>query len=946
MIGTRNGSSAAAGETVKTTSRVLVLLALAVLLMPVTRAATSSDDAPRRFSIAISGGASLGAYEAGLGWGVLHAIRVFEHQGDVAGGRIRQLEAASFAGASAGGINAVLSAMTWCVRPESEGGFPNRIDDNVFRNLWMLPDVNNLLPPRPDSPLYVEGDALLSRSSLREAGDQLAARWAMPAYRSGCRAPVALTFTRVVPERLTVNDVEVRNQRFYTAFELRTQKDGRAGFFFDPADYPSLQDPSLILLPREKGAPAHSISPQLVLESVYTTSSVPVGFGRRKVTHCRTQSGVVNRAPEEDAAAPGIAEAALNCPAGYELAEAEFADGGLFDNLPLGVARSLAERDRHTAGEPLPVMYMYLDPDRTRFPVPKGDSSRACEQPNPPAACSKLDYGIGSESELLLGAIGSARKYELYRELTGDSWDASMPALAAKAVIALAERGRQPDCRDLLPFFAGTPDCITRLRHTSRMLELSYGHETVAVRVPFSVERLQQAGIATGCMRDGQAGSVCRLNTERLREVLADALITALRRAGRANDPLIARAQRARFEMRDDRSLRVSSRGAPVTGSLLGAFGAFLDRKFREYDYYVGVYDALVSISDTVCRMQYSLDRRSPDYPGCVNRVAKRVYDKLGVANDARGRYTLALLARAEFGSAGQLTFAYEPMPAEDHDMRLVHEALAKTLAVGTRSDDSQGFFHVEETFFRYLRTEGFKATPVPDGSKPLLAQIMANPDYWSSEAVQRFTERLVLLEEDARDIFRAREPDPEKREEAMVGLLGATSHILRSSTYNLPSFTFAPSTAPDRWFARNLIPYELAFDMVDGDMMLTWQPTWSLGRSAALSVRGTIGLAGGLIDAGSAADRKNYLLLGPDLTWSTGHQLWSSWGAMAGWYHTFQSPATGKQDAPAFDVHVGLFKDRIRLGIGARDANDIGDNWFLSLGIADLPGLIYWLTR
>lgn len=904
------------------------------------------DGEVRRFSIAISGGASLGAYEAGLGWGVLHAIRTFEHQGDVAGGRIRQFEAASFAGASAGGINAVMSAMAWCVRPETEGGFPNRIDDNVFRNLWMLPDVNNLLPPRPHSPLYAEGDALLSRSSLREAGEELAARWAMPAYRSGCRAPVALTFTRVVPERLTVNDIEVRNQRFYTAFELRTQKDGRAGFFFNPADYPSLEDPSLILLPREKGAPAYSIAPQFILESMYTTSSVPVGFGRRKLSHCRTQSGAVYRIPDEEVMAPGVAEAALNCPAGYELAEAEFADGGLFDNLPLGVARSLAERDRHTASKLLPIMYLYLDPERTRFPVPKGDSTRACEQPNPPAACSKLDYGLGSESRLLLDAIGSARKYELYRELTGESWGEGMPTLALKAAIALAEHGRQPDCRDLLPFFQGTLDCVARLRQTGRLLELNYSHETVAIRAPFSVDRLQQAGLATGCVPDGRASSVCRLNTGRLRGTLADALVTALRRTGQANDPLIARVQRARFEMRDDRSLRVSSRGAPVTGSLLGAFGAFLDRKFREYDYYVGVYDALVSVSDTVCRLQYSLDRRSPNYPGCVNRVAKGVYDKLGVANDARGRYTLALLARAEFEPAGQLTFAYEPMPTEDRDMRVVHEGLAKTLAAGARSDDSQGFFHVEETFFRHLHAEGFQATPLPDGSKPLLAQIMANPDYWSSEMVGRFTERLVLMEEQARDIFKAREPDPEKREEAMVGVLGATSHVLRSATYTYPSFSLAPSTAPDHWFARNLIPYEFGFDLVDGDLLLTWQPTWTLGSGTQFGLRGTIGLAGGLIDSGSTAARENYFLLGPELTWSTGNQLWSSWGAMAGWYHTFQSPSTGRQDAPAFDVHIGLFRDRIRLGLGARDANDVSDNWFLSLGIADVPGLIYWLTR
>jgi hypothetical protein len=66
----------------------------------------------------------------------------------------------------------------------------------------------------------------------------------------------------------------------------------------------------------------------------------------------------------------------------------------------------------------------------------------------------------------------------------------------------------------------------------------------------------------------------------------------------------------------------------------------------------------------------------------------------------------------------------------------------------------------------------------------------------------------------------------------------------------------------------------------------------------------------------------------------------------MAGWYHTFQTPAVGRQDAAGVDLHAGFFKDRVRIGLGTRDVTDAGDNWFLLFGIADLPGLAYWLTR
>ena len=58
------------------------------------------------------------------------------------------------------------------------------------------------------------------------------------------------------------------------------------------------------------------------------------------------------------------------------------------------------------------------------------------------------------------------------------------------------------------------------------------------------------------------------------------------------------------------------------------------------------------------------------------------------------------------------------------------------------------------------------------------------------------------------------------------------------------------------------------------------------------------------------------------------------------------RDPELADQTTPGFDVHVGFLRNRFRLGIGARDVNDAGDTWFLTLGFADLPGALYWLTR
>ena len=82
--------------------------------------AANFDDQSQRVSLAISGGASKGAYEAGLNWGALKILRDFSGEDPVLGGEIRPFEAASFAGASAGGINSLLSGMTWCTLPEDK----------------------------------------------------------------------------------------------------------------------------------------------------------------------------------------------------------------------------------------------------------------------------------------------------------------------------------------------------------------------------------------------------------------------------------------------------------------------------------------------------------------------------------------------------------------------------------------------------------------------------------------------------------------------------------------------------------------------------------------------------------------------------------------------------------------------------------------------------------
>ena len=493
------------------------------LTMSQTKTQAQAQTKAARYSIAIRGGASKGAYEAGLNWSLLKFLREISDSRTLAGERTFQIKLESITGASAGGINTLLSGLTWCSRSEQEGGISNRIDDNIFRDIWLVGDISTLLPEYADSPDYLPDDAALSRKAFLEAAGKIRDTWNKPLFRQGCRIPLGLTVTRIEPDELKVGTVDVKNQRFYIPFELRVMTDNSIDYFFNPADYPKLADPAMILMPWSKNEAAYSINDQRVLDVSFTTSAYPVAFGRKRLQYCRlimqdndkhvTQQNQVTESMGSD----------LVCPGGYELTEAEFADGGLFDNLPVGLARILAERKADSKDDLYPVTYLYLDPTDVRYKIPQEDIGLACDGSNPPEACRTLTYNLASEGRLLLNALGTARTYELYRELTSDNWQLNMSEISYKLGEMLQQRGSKLDCENELPYFDRTLGCTEALNRAGRLLEIAYDRTRPIIEQPYSVKRLRDKGIVSGCSDkkmkiNSQLASECVLDIPRYRK--------------------------------------------------------------------------------------------------------------------------------------------------------------------------------------------------------------------------------------------------------------------------------------------------------------------------------------------------------------------------------------------------------------------------------------------
>ena len=928
-------------------------LVICLLLLAYWPTALSTELQTRRFSIAISGGASKGAYEAGLNWGLLKILRDIENIDPNLLGQSYGFTAASFSGASAGGINTLLSSLSWCSRPESDGGLANNINDNIFRDVWLLPDVNRLLPPTADSPYYSENDALLARYDLLQAAGELRKHWNKAIFRAGCRIPLGVTVTRVLPDELRVGNVEVQNQRMYIPFEAHSKEDGRLSFRFDPGDYPRLSDPAMILMPRSQDSPAYSIDDQRIEDTALTSAAFPGGFGRKRLQYCRLNSYVsINETKPVRQESELATSVGIICPEGYELTEAEFADGGLFDNLPVGLARKLAEQHKLANKNQLPVTYIYLDPNSLRYQIPPPSDLRACNGEKPPKACELMEFSFLTEQSLLLGALGTARKYELYRELTSEHWSLNLSQLSYELAENLSLHFSQLNCKKELAFFEADLSCAESLRRAGALMELAYNRVSLPITYPYSAEKLRTAGIINKCEYSKkksatQQQSMCSINVKLYRKHLANNLSVIAGSDEQISDEFVQRIQKAKLSIHNDRVLRVTSRGAPITGTLLSSFGAFLDFKFRDYDYYVGVYDAIIAATNTLCGLNFSEQYQNTEFLQCQNSFAQNIYNRIGINKDPRGQYLFARLAKWEFGTKNILSFAYDPLPNEDRDMAIILDGLMKTLNTGKqRGQAKQGLFFTEDTFFLHLNSKKFLPTPTNDGSQPLLAQIIADPTRWTSEMVRRLTTRLVYLEQQAETIYAAREPSPEYREHSQSLLMGIAAHSLQTATYNYPEFDFTPSTAPKNWLWRNVIPYEVGFDIAQSDINFTWQPTWALANKNLIGVRASLGFVGGVIESDGSEVRENYGSLGLGYIHQLESITISSWGVTPAWYHKWKGPAVRKQDTLGVNLHVGFIKDRLRHGIGARDINEISDTYFLTIGLTDLPGLAYWLTR
>lgn len=293
-------------------SSLLKTLGISLLLMVTATASahsgpTCSATSPTPVALTLSGGVSLGTHQAGF---LYYVSSVFQKNPEVFEPRV-------MTGSSAGGLNTFLSLLTMCQSQEST---PTK---NQLWRAWVGMRAQDLNDPKGRS-----SKALLSKSGFENALLSIHQDWQRGLPKS-CDFVLGITASRLEP-RSTQAGTNLTFSRQDEKFVLRIT--GR-GPNLSPTITNYVNSNSggrQILLHLVPGDDAQNYS--ALHDLLIATSAFPLAFAPQKITYCLTKS--------ED---PRWlhADFPLRCQP-HELESAEFLDGGLIDNKPLGLADRLS----------------------------------------------------------------------------------------------------------------------------------------------------------------------------------------------------------------------------------------------------------------------------------------------------------------------------------------------------------------------------------------------------------------------------------------------------------------------------------------------------------------------------------------------------------------------------------------------------------------------------
>jgi len=279
---------------------------------------------PIDFSMTISGGVSLGAYQAGYNWAVIKMLSQMKMLSPYLNPTLR-----SISGASAGSINALLASVYWCQKPTIN--LKNSVDNNLFFDTWVNLGIEDLV---------IEGQSksnrstLFTRDKLRKKAKKLMAHMNEPIYKKGCEVPIGFSVTKATPITEEFQGIKIRNQHFSVPFTLK-EKNGRLRV--ENREMPPSTDFFISIPNIEKDYTK-------ITDVLFASSAFPGAFQQIKLDY--KYKG--------------------------KLRSNYFIDGGAYDNIPLQLATELNPESK---------LFIFMDPSNMRKEKPMTEKEENEEPP-------------------------------------------------------------------------------------------------------------------------------------------------------------------------------------------------------------------------------------------------------------------------------------------------------------------------------------------------------------------------------------------------------------------------------------------------------------------------------------------------------------------------------------------------------------------------------------
>ncbi len=264
------------------------------------------------FSVVISGGVSLGAYEAGYNWAMIKMLNKVREEG-----KLTEPHLQSVAGASAGSINALLSAMYWCQKDSIP--LKNTVDDNLFYETWVHLGIEDLSIHGQDPE---NTSTLFTRRGLEKKGEKIISHLNKPIFKKNCEIPLGVSVTKVTPIIEEVSGIKIKNQHFSVPLTFKV-KHSKA--VIENKKMPPSTDFYMSIPGIEKDK-------NKLMNVLFASGAFPGAFQQVKLDY--VYKG--------------------------KRASHYFIDGGAYDNIPLQLAIELNKKASH---------FLFIDPSNMRKEV-------------------------------------------------------------------------------------------------------------------------------------------------------------------------------------------------------------------------------------------------------------------------------------------------------------------------------------------------------------------------------------------------------------------------------------------------------------------------------------------------------------------------------------------------------------------------------------------------